>query len=123
MAIKTQELEQIESDKKAVVSRYKERTEQTQSEIKGAATRYKDGYEMREIECVVERDYDTGEIRYIRTDNGEVATTKKMTVAERQLSLEAAAAAANQESAEDAERDAAQRKTQRIMSQETSALA
>lgn len=40
----------------------------------------------------------------------------------RQLSLEAAAAAANQESAEDAERDAAQRKTQRIMSQETSAL-
>lgn len=48
LAIKTQELEQIESDKKAVVSRYKERTEQTQSEIKGAATRYKDGYEMRD---------------------------------------------------------------------------
>ena len=90
LAISTQALEELESEKKAVASSYKERIESAQNDIRGAARRYKDGYEMRNIECEVARDYDAGVIRYVRTDNGEVACETKMTVAERQLTLDQA---------------------------------
>ncbi len=88
LAIKNQEEEEIEGEKKAVTSAFKERTERVKGEIRIAARLYKDGYEMRDIECVVERDFDTGEVRYIRTDTGQVAHTSKMTMVERQRRIE-----------------------------------
>lgn len=87
LAQKTEELEAIESEKKAVVSSFKERAERAQSEIKSCARKYKDGYEMRNIDCEVERNFSTGIVQYIRTDTGEVARTKQMTMAERQMSI------------------------------------
>jgi len=88
LAIKTQEIEEIESEKKAVATRYKERIESVQGEIRKAASLYKDRYEMRDIECVVERDYETGEIRYRRTDNHQVTARDKMTMGERQRKID-----------------------------------
>jgi len=88
LAIKTQDLEKVEDEKKSVMSSYKERAEKIALEIKTAARKYKDRYEMRDIECAVERDFETGEVRYIRIDNGEIARTSKMTMAERQMKIE-----------------------------------
>jgi len=70
------------------MSTYKDRIDSCSFEVKKAARKYKDGYEMRDIECSVERDYEKGEIRYFRLDNGELARTKKMTVAEKQMRIE-----------------------------------
>jgi len=88
LAIKTQMLEEIESEKKAVMSAYKERMERVQGEVRKAASLYKDRYEMRDIECTVERDFDTGEIRYRRTDNFQIAARDKMTMGERQRHID-----------------------------------
>ena len=88
LAIQTQTLDEIEKEKKSVPAPYKERIERVQGEIKTAARMYKDGYEMRTIECTVERDFDTGEVRYRRTDTGLVVHTSKMTMVERQRRIE-----------------------------------
>ena len=88
LAIKTQDLEQAEDEKKSVMSTYKERIDKIALEVKSAARMYKDGYEMRDIECVVERDFDSGVVKFVRTDNGEIARTSKMTMAERQLTVD-----------------------------------
>lgn len=88
LADKTQEADEVERQKKSAMATFKEKSEAIGSEIATAARLYKDGYEMRNIECVVERDFETGEVRYIRTDNGLVAHTSKMTMAERQRRIE-----------------------------------
>lgn len=90
LAMKTQELAEIEEEKKAVASAFKERGDRVSAEQRSAARKYKDGYEMRNIECEVRRDYDAGIIRYIRTDTGEIAQETQMSMAERQLTLEQA---------------------------------
>lgn len=93
LAIKTQELESLEDEKKAVASSYKERIETCQMQMRRAARQYKDGFEMRDIECMVTRDYDTCTISYMRLDNGEVTLVRPMTAAERQMRLQDAAEA------------------------------
>ena len=87
LAIKTQELEEAEDNKKSVMSKFKEKIEKIALEVKGSARMYKDGYEMKDIECVVERDFVLGEVRYIRTDNGEIARKHTMTMGERQMRI------------------------------------
>ncbi len=120
LAIKTQELEQVEDEKKAVMSSYKERIERIQSDMKKAASLYKDGYEMRDIECVVDRNFETGEVRFIRTDNGIVVHTEKMTMAERQQRLDDLPKIGDQSTEDDAEHDAHVTRVNRVMSQERS---
>ena len=88
LANKTHELDGVEAEKKSVMSSFKDRIEGVQLEIKTAARLYQDGYEYRNIECEVDRDFDAGEVKYIRTDTGEVARTKKITMAERQRRIE-----------------------------------
>jgi len=88
LAIKTQQLQEVEAEKKAVTSAYNERIQRVQGEIIKSASLYKDRYEMRDIECTVERDFESGEIRYVRTDNYQVASRDKMTMAERQKRIE-----------------------------------
>ena len=88
LAIKTQELESLEDERKAVASSYKERIETCQMQMRRAARQYKDGFEMRDLECMVTRDYDTGTVSYVRTDNGECALIRPMTAGERQMRLQ-----------------------------------
>lgn len=106
LAMKTQELAEIEEEKKAVASAFKERGDRVSAEQRSAARKYKDGYEMRNIECEGRRDYDAGIIRYIRTDTGEIAQETQMSMAERQLTLESAMNDATEDqSLEDEEAD------------------
>jgi len=41
------------------------------------------GYELRETECLIEFDYDAGEVRTIREDTGEVVKVREMTESEK----------------------------------------
>jgi len=90
LAIKTQDLEKVEDEKKSVMSSYKDRIDKIGIDIKQAARLYKDRFEMRQIECEVFRNYEDGVVIYIRTDNGEVARTSKMTMGERQMHIDQA---------------------------------
>lgn len=123
LAIKTQELEEVEAEKKSVVANFKEKLETVQMEIKSAARKYKDGYEMRNIECIVERDFEVGIVKYIRTDTGEVARTTKMTMAQRQRRIEELEEDIREEEVEKTDEEiAAQKATESTMQSESSAL-
>ena len=84
MAEKTQELDDIELQKKSAMSSFKERLDSCKMEVVSHARLYKDGYEMRDIECEEIKDFDSGIIQYIRTDTGTIARTKKMSAEDRQ---------------------------------------
>jgi|WetSurMetagenome_2_1015567.scaffolds.fasta_scaffold235201_2 hypothetical protein len=126
LAIKTQDKNAMEGEKKSVISSYKERIESIDVEIISAARKYKDRYEMKDIECFVERDFEQGIVKYIRTDNGEIAQTQKMTMAERQKTvMEAEAEVLKVTPEEEADlilREMATAATQRDMTAETSSL-
>jgi len=135
LAIKTKDLEKAEDEKKSVMSAFKEKIDKISLDVKSSARKYTDGYEMRDIECVVERDFVSGEVRYIRTDNGVVARTSKMTMAERQMKIEDAEKKATGElmtiedggksvtiNFDEIEAERKQRDIQREMSSERSAL-
>ncbi len=119
LAMKTQDLAAAESEKKSVMSSYKERIDKIGIEISTAARKFNDKNEMRNIECVVERDFEEGTVTYTRTDNGEVVRSTKMTMGERQMHIDDAI---KSEPPEDAPYDPQQEKTNRLMAGETSSL-
>ena len=84
MAEKVTDLSRKEDELKAVKSDFKSQIDGLQANVNGAATKLTNGYEMRNIECRVERDYKKGVIRFIRTDTGEIARTKEMSHEDRQ---------------------------------------
>ena len=88
LAIKTRLIPEIESNAKTAAAQFKEQLLAAKQEQDKAARKYNDGYEMRDIECIVERNFETGEVKFIRTDTGEVARTEKMTMAERQMTID-----------------------------------
>lgn len=123
LAQKTQESAEVEAEKKSVASSYKERLEAIQLAINKNARLYKDRSEIRMIECEVERDFTSGVVRYIRTDNGEIAKEKKMTMAERQMSIDQAIEKADEQPTdEEVQHDLEIKKASTLMSQESSAV-
>lgn len=122
LAQKTQELSEVDQERKSVMSSYKERIDRITSEQSQSARLYKDGYEMRDIECIVERDIVVGEVRYIRTDTGEVAHRKKMTMAERQMNIDQAPKKIEEKTDEEIQHDIDVSKTNRIMAGESSSV-
>ena len=73
------ELSQKEDEKKAIMSDLKSQIDSLASRTNGLATKLNNGYEMRNIECEIERDYDAHVIRFFRLDTGELVRTRKMT--------------------------------------------
>jgi hypothetical protein len=129
LATKTQELDEIELEKKASNAAFKERMERVSGEIRTAGRLYRDKFDMRDVECEVMKDYDSGVIRYIRTDTFETAKTETMTHAERQRHIDEVLQQEDDdekltESDEKAriEADMHQQQVQREMAAETSAL-
>ena len=81
------ELQRMEDNKKAIMSQLKSEMDAKQSAINLAAERHRSGFEMRDIECEVVYAYIDDVVRWIRTDNGEVAHERKMRPDERQMKL------------------------------------
>jgi hypothetical protein len=126
LAGKTQELDDVEAEKKASAAAYKERLERISGEIRTAARLYKDRYDMRDVECQVEKDYEVGLVRYIRTDTYETAKAEPMTMAERQRHVDEALPQPEEAQGEEVdaefEREMQQAQTQSEMASERSAL-
>lgn len=122
LAIKTQLIPEIENNAKKAAAQFKEQLLNAKSEQDTAARKYKDGYEMRDIECIVDRDFETGEVRFVRTDTGEVAKREKMTMAERQMTIDQAPRLVDQAPEDEAEHEAHIAQVNREMSSETSSF-
>lgn len=88
LAKKTLELDEIELQKKASNASFKERAERISGEIRTASRLYRDKFDMRDVECEVVKDYEFGEVHYVRTDTFEVAKREMMSHAERQMHLD-----------------------------------
>ncbi len=122
MAMKTQELDTIEIEKKSAMSSFKDRLDGANLELKSCAGKYKDSYEMRNIECEVIRDFDDGVVRFIRTDTGECVRVKKMTNEEKQMHIDDALPKEDSKKEKSNAEIAADNSTKRAMTSETSAL-
>lgn len=88
MADKAQELKRIDANAKAAAAQFKSDKEAAQNEIDNAARKYRDGYEMRDVECEETVDFESGVVRYWRTDNGDLAQERKIANEERQMRLD-----------------------------------
>jgi hypothetical protein len=87
MARLVSDLETAEDEKKAVMSDFKGKIDSLTATIRQAAGEINNGYEMRNIKCEVIRDHEKGKIMHMRTDNGEIVRTKKMTDDDRQMEI------------------------------------
>lgn len=81
--------EDLDAEKKAAMSSFKDKIDSAGLAARVAAQKLRDGdgYEYRNVECEVVRDYEMEEVRYIRTDTGEVLESRKMEPSERQMQL------------------------------------
>jgi hypothetical protein len=126
MADKTQELKRIDANAKAAAAQFKSDKEAAQNAIDNAARKYRDGYEMRDVECEETLDFESGVVRYWRTDNGDLAQERKMSNEERQMRLDEIAGPDEQQAlpapdgddSSDPEHDAHVSSVGRFMSQE-----
>jgi len=87
MAQGVAELREKEDDKKAVMSDFKSAIDTLSARTNGLAGKLNNGFEMRQIECEVVRDYPNHLIQYIRTDTGECVRTKKMSQEDLEMGL------------------------------------
>lgn len=85
---KTRDIDELEDDKKAVVSEFKNKIDRATSELNIKRRKYLDGFEIRQVECKVERDYENSIIRYIRVDTGEELEAREMSTQEKQMRLD-----------------------------------
>ena len=81
------DLQRMEDNKKSVMSQIKSEIDAKQSSVNLAAEQLRSGFEMRSIDCEVVYAYVDDVVRWIRTDNGEVAHERKMRPDERQAKL------------------------------------
>lgn len=121
LAIQTRNLDGILDAKKSAAAPFKSEEEAVKMEINTAARKYSDGYEMRNIECKVLFNYDSSSVTYVRIDNHEIVSVRKMRDDERQMKIEDTIVDQD-ELDEQAAHDAHGRSVQRTMSAETSSF-
>ena len=59
-----------------------------EAELSSAAEKYRSGFEMRNIECRIDKIFETNTVRVIRLDIFETVRERPMTAEERQLMLD-----------------------------------
>jgi hypothetical protein len=88
VAQRTIDIADVESEKKAVVSAFKERADKAQHEARMLSVKIKDGYELRPTECEMVYDFEVGKVFVFRCDTGELVRSRNVTDTERQLTIE-----------------------------------
>lgn len=79
---------ELEAELDSIKRDYKSRIETANLEAVRCAHKVKDGYEMRRVECHVERDFRTHIIKFVNPENGELLEERPMSIDERnQMSL------------------------------------
>jgi hypothetical protein len=97
LARDTMALHNLELEKKSVMSSYKDKADKAQLAVNISARLINDGYDFREVDCEVVRDYGQKVVYYVRTDTGETVETREMTRSELQLRLQDAPRNAEEE--------------------------
>ena len=82
------DLDRLEGEKKKAATTFKEKIDTALHDMLIASQNHRDGYEYREVECEIVRSFDTDEVYYIRTDNGEQVDRRPMTATEKQMRLD-----------------------------------
>jgi hypothetical protein len=81
------EITAMEEELALLKKKYKNQIETKQVEHKELAQKHYAGFEMREVDCHLIRDYRENTVRLIRLDTWEVVDVRPMTAAERQRGL------------------------------------
>ena len=81
------ELQRLEERKKQLASQLKSEVDGKQAAVNLAAEQLRSGFEMHSIDCEVVYSNIDEMVRWIRTDNYEVAHERKMRPDEKQLAL------------------------------------
>lgn len=87
MAEEQQKKQMAEERKKGIMADLKGDIESAELQVAKCARMIRDGYIMRDIKCLVERDYDLKTVTYIRLDTGETHKTRAMRGDEMQVGL------------------------------------
>ena len=85
---KVKEIETLEDEKKSATAQMNADIKRAKLDCATAAQKHRDGWEFRDTECRVEKDYDTKVVRYIRIDEGTVVRQRKMYPEELQEKLD-----------------------------------
>ena len=81
------EVEDREARKKAVAAQLKAELEQAVNELRMMSGKHRDGYEYRDVDCEVEKNFRMGLVTTTRLDTGEIVGERAMTTEERQQAL------------------------------------
>lgn len=87
MAEQVGQLHELQEQKKSLVSDIKSKMDAVTSTITTCARKIKDGYEMKSMNCRIEKVYERQQIRFIREDNDEVVEVRPMNPDELQLKM------------------------------------
>jgi len=81
------DINELKDGAKSVASDYKAKVDQKDSQRNLVASKLNSGYEMREVEAIVELDFAIGKKCYIHPQTFEVLKITDMSPADRQMSL------------------------------------
>jgi hypothetical protein len=87
LARAVEEIEKNEDDLKATSTQFKSKIAENEAIMRQAASKIRNGYEMRRVECEVEKNFKTGSIVCTRLDNMDIVYERAMTADERQPKL------------------------------------
>lgn len=83
-----EELERLEAEKADSARQYKELIDTKNKRVRELAQEVRDGAELRMVECYERPKYREGVIELVRSDTREVVSTRKMSDADRQTTLD-----------------------------------
>jgi len=78
---------QLEIERKSTATKYKSLIDGNNAELGDLAEKRRNKYEMQYVDCWEDWDWNSGVVRYIRTDTGIVHKSRSITASERQEQL------------------------------------
>ena len=87
LARKCSEIDEIEDQKKAIMSDLKSRIDSANTEKSSLARKIQNKYEFRDVPCEIRKDYGLKLVQSVRLDTGEVINERTMTADELQAGL------------------------------------
>jgi hypothetical protein len=88
MAQNLSQIAQYEADLKSIKKQIESDIARCQAELGSAVEKYRSGFEMRNIDCEIIKNFETNTVSIKRLDTGETIRERAMTAEERQLALD-----------------------------------
>jgi Skp family chaperone for outer membrane proteins len=88
MAQNLSQIAQYEADLKSIKKQIESDIARCQADLGSAVEKFRSGFEMRNVDCEVKKDFETNTVRTYRLDTGEMIRERALTAEERQLMLD-----------------------------------